>query len=66
MAISIGYLKTGWKRLIIAGVCFIITASLITFGLAFIYNLYGTTPAFAPCMAGMRPAIIAVIFLFRR
>ncbi|MGA7721304.1 MAG: chromate efflux transporter [Ignavibacteriaceae bacterium] len=63
MAISIGYLKAGWKGLIIAGVCFIIPASLITLGLAYIYNLYGNTPAFAPCMAGMHPAIIAVIFI---
>jgi chromate transporter len=61
MAINIGYLKAGWKGLVIAGVCFIIPASLITLGLACIYNLYGTTPAFMPIMTGMRPAIIAII-----
>lgn len=62
MAIHIGYVKAGWKGLIIAGVCFIIPASIITLVLAYLYKSYGTTPALEPFIAGMRPAIIAVIF----
>jgi chromate transporter len=62
MAIHIGYVKAGWKGLIIAGVCFIIPASIITLIFAFLYKSYGTTPALEPLIAGIRPAIIAVIF----
>ena len=62
MAIHIGYVKAGWKGLIVAGLCFIIPASIITLILAYLYKTYGTIPSLKPFIAGMRPAIIAVIF----
>jgi len=62
MAIHIGYVKAGWRGLILAGMCFILPASLITLILAYLYKAYGTVPSLEPFIAGMRPAIIAVIF----
>jgi chromate transporter len=61
MAIHIGYLREGWRGLLLAGVCFILPASLITLALAHLYVVYGAIPQLQPFVAGIRPAIIAVI-----
>jgi chromate transporter len=42
-------------------VCFVSPAILITLFFAHLYITYGSLPQFAPVVAGMRPAIIAVI-----
>ena len=61
MAIHIGYVRAGWKGLIIAGICFILPAVSITLLLAYLYVAFGTLPQFGSFMIGIRPAIIAVI-----
>jgi chromate transporter len=61
MALHIGYLREGWKGLLLAGICFILPASLITLVLARCYVAYGSIPQLQPFVAGIRPAIIAVI-----
>ena len=61
MAIHIGYLRAGWKGLLLAGVCFIVPAVAITLLLAHLYVAYGAIPQLQPFVAGIRPAIIAVI-----
>ena len=61
MAIHIGYVRAGWKGLILAGMCFIIPAVLITLLLAQIYVTYGSTPQLGSLIFGIRSAIIAVI-----
>jgi len=61
MAIHIGYDKGRWKGLIIAGLCFILPAVLITGMLAFLYSLYGQLPEVQPFIYGIKPAIIAII-----
>jgi chromate transporter len=61
MAIHIGYLRGGWKGLIVAGVCFILPAVTITLVLAHLYTAYGTIPQLQPLIGGIRPAIIAII-----
>jgi len=61
MAIHIGYLRAGWRGLIVAGVCFILPAMLIVLVLAWAYVEYGTTPAATWLLYGVKPAIIAVI-----
>jgi chromate transporter len=63
MAIHIGYVKAGWRGLILAGICFILPASIITLILAYLYKVYGTIPSLESFIAGMRPAIIAIIFV---
>lgn len=61
MAIHIGMVRAGWRGLIVAGICFIAPAIAITLLLAHLYVAYGSLPQFASVVAGMRPAIIAVI-----
>jgi chromate transporter len=61
MAIQIGLVQAGWRGLIIAGVCFIIPATAITLALAYLYVAFGSLPQLTPLIAGIRPAIIAII-----
>lgn len=61
MAIHIGHEKWGWKGLIIAGLCFILPAVLITGIFAWLYKLYGQLPEVQPFVYGIKPAIIAII-----
>jgi chromate transporter len=61
MAIHIGHEKTGWKGLIVAGLCFILPAVLITGIFAWLYKRYGQLPEVQPFVYGIKPAIIAII-----
>ncbi|MFA6149805.1 MAG: chromate efflux transporter [Chitinophagaceae bacterium] len=61
MAIHVGHEKGGWKGLIIAGICFILPAVLITGIFAYLYKQYGQVPEVQPFIYGIKPAIIAVI-----
>ncbi|EHO11946.1 chromate efflux transporter [Myroides odoratimimus] len=61
MAIHIGYDKAGWKGLIIAGLCFILPAVLLTGVLAYFYKNFGELPQVQPFIYGVKPAITAII-----
>src|SRR5471032_1583612 len=61
MAIHIGQERGGWRGLIIAGLCFIMPAVLITGVLAWLYKYYGHLPQVQPLIFGIKPAVIAVI-----
>jgi chromate transporter len=61
MAIHIGQERAGWKGLIIAGLCFILPAVLITGIFAWLYKQYGQLPEVQPFVYGIKPAIIAII-----
>lgn len=61
MAIHIGYDRGGWKGLIVAGLCFIVPAVLITGVFAVLYKNYGQLPELQPFVYGITPAIIAII-----
>ncbi|MBD2269180.1 chromate efflux transporter [Anabaena sp. FACHB-1391] len=61
MAIHIGYIYAGWLGLIVAGVCFILPAVLITGFLAWIYVNYGTLPQISPLLYGIKPVVLAII-----
>jgi chromate transporter len=45
LAIHIGYLLGGWRGLIVAGVCFILSASCMVGVLARVYVHFGKAPA---------------------
>jgi chromate transporter len=61
MAMHIGRERAGWKGLIVAGICFILPAVLITALFAWLYKQYGQLPNVQPFIYGIKPAIIAVI-----
>lgn len=61
MAIHIGREKAGWKGLVVAGICFILPAVIITGIFAWLYKQYGQLPEVQPFVYGITPAIVAVI-----
>ena len=61
MTMHIGRERAGWKGLILAGVCFILPAVLITALFAWLYKQYGQLPEVQPYIYGIKPAIIAII-----
>lgn len=61
MAIHVGYIRAGLPGLAVAGASFILPAALITFAFAWAYVRYGSLPAVAPFLFGIKPAVIAVI-----
>jgi chromate transporter len=61
MAIHIGYRRAGMPGLVVAGLAFILPAAFITGGFAWAYARYGALPQVAPFLAGVTPAVLAVI-----
>lgn len=61
MAIHIGYVRAGWRGLIVGGLCFILPAFLIVLALAAVYVNYGSTPAADWLLYGIKPVIIAIV-----
>jgi chromate transporter len=61
MAIHIGHERAGWKGLIVAGLCFILPAVIITGIFAVLYKEYGQLPQAQSFIYGIKPAIIAII-----
>ncbi len=61
MAIYIGYLRAGWRGLLLGGVCFILPAMLMVAGLAWGYAVYGNFPEIAGVLRGVKPVVIAII-----
>ena len=61
MAIHLGFIRAGWAGLVVAGLCFILPAVLITAGLAWAYVKVGSLPQVAPFFYGIKPAVLAVI-----
>lgn len=61
MAIHLGYVRAGWRGLIVGGLCFIGPAMLIVMLLAALYVQYGSTPTAEWLLYGIKPVIVAVI-----
>lgn len=61
LAIYIGYRQAGWPGLVAGGVCFILPAALIVTAIAWAYVRFGTLPAAAGVLYGVKPVVIAVI-----
>lgn len=61
MAINVGFARAGFVGLIVAGASFIIPAALITGVIAWAYVRFETLPAAESLLAGLKPAVIAVI-----
>ncbi len=61
LAIFIGYRLRGLAGLVIAGVCFILPAFLMVGALAWAYVRYGSLPAIAGLLYGIKPVVIAIV-----
>jgi len=61
MAIHLGFIRAGWKGLIVAGVCFIVPAMLIILPIGWLYVHYSTLPNVAGPLMGIRACMIAII-----
>lgn len=61
MTMHIGYERAGWRGLFVAGTTFIGPAVLLSGVLAWLYVQYGALPQAAPFLAGIKPAVMAVI-----
>lgn len=61
MMLHIGYLRAGWRGLLVAGLCFIGPAMLMVLGLAWLYVEYGSTAQAAWLLYGVKPVVIALI-----
>ena len=63
MTMHCGHERAGWKGLILAGICFIFPAVVITSFLAWLYQTYGQLPKVEPFIYGIKPAVIAIIVM---
>ena len=63
MAINTGWVRAGWAGLCVAGTSFIVPAALITGAFAWAYVRYGSLPLTASVLAGIKPAVIALILI---
>lgn len=61
MVMHCGHERAGWKGLVVAGICFILPAVLITAGFAWAYGRYGQLPQAEAFVYGIKPAVIAII-----
>jgi chromate transporter len=61
LVLHIGRRRGGWLGLLVAGACFILPAALMVGVLAWAYVRYGSLPAVAGLLYGVKPVVIAVI-----
>jgi chromate transporter len=61
MAIHLGFLRAGWRGLIVAGICFILPAVLIVTALAWLYVELRSLPQIEWLLYGVKPVVIAII-----
>ena len=61
MVIHIGYLRGGWRGLLVAGTLFILPAATIVLALGWAYVRFGTTPAGESLLYGIKPVVIAIV-----
>ena len=60
LAIYIGYLRAGWWGLMIAGVCFIVPAMAIVWGIAIWYDRVQTIPEIIAIFAAIKPVVVVL------
>jgi len=60
-AITVGFTRAGWAGLCVAGASFIVPAALITGAFAWAYVKFGSLPQAVSVLAGIKPAVLAVI-----
>jgi chromate transporter len=61
MVIHVGYLRAGWRGLLVAGTLFILPAATIVLALGWAYVQFGTTPNGESLLYGIKPVVISVV-----
>lgn len=61
MALHIGWTRRGLAGLVVAGVCFIAPAMLITAAIAWTYARFGTLPSARDALYGVKPVVLSVV-----
>jgi chromate transporter len=61
LAIHIGHARGGWPGLLVAGISFIVPATLIVSAAAYGYVRYGALPEVAGLLYGVKPVVIAIV-----
>ena len=60
LAIYLGYLRAGWWGLMVAGVCFILPAMAIVWGLAIGYDRVSSMPEAIAIFASIQPVVVVL------
>jgi chromate transporter len=63
LAIYLGYVRAGWRGLVLAGCLFIAPATLMVLAIAGAYTRWGSTPAVAWALYGIKPIVIGIILV---
>jgi len=63
LAIYLGYVRSGWRGLVLGGSLFVLPATLMTLGLAWAYVRYGSLPEALWILGGIKPVMIAIIVM---
>ncbi|MCM2255308.1 MAG: chromate efflux transporter [Vicinamibacteria bacterium] len=61
LAIHLGHRRAGWTGLVVAGIAFVLPATLIVWALAWAYVEFGQRPAAVGLLLGVKPVILAII-----
>ncbi|MBM4059984.1 MAG: chromate efflux transporter [Planctomycetes bacterium] len=61
LAIHVGYERAGWRGLLVAGLCFLLPAVLLTGAFAWLYVESGSLPAVGAVLHGCKPVVVAVV-----
>ena len=61
LALHIGYLRAGWRGLVVAGLCFILPGALITMIFVGLYQAYAQLPKVTDALYGISPVILAIV-----
>ena len=61
LAVFIGYERAGLAGLLVAGVCFVLPAALMTAAIAWAYVRFGTLPRAEGVLYGIKPVVIAIV-----
>jgi chromate transporter len=61
MALFIGYARGGWPGFLLAGLGFVLPATLIVTAFAWVYVRFGSLPALPHFFEGIKPVVLALI-----
>lgn len=61
LAVFIGYERAGLAGLVVAGVCFVLPAALMTTAIAWAYVRFGALPRLGGVLYGIKPVVVAIV-----